>query len=222
LRDLPIYIDWNAILIRWIGLGVVLAGSGALTGWIPERVKGIIAGAGSISLALLAYSLSQTNLMLVASFTLFVVMVLPVAAMCLPVVLALSWLINRHTGPDETSSKAPAGRIFFLALLALILGMVPAFFTRTSGKAESALRAMDRLLKNAAAGQVNTRFKVQMEPVPVLKAHIGMDYKISQRASRVSSEGYEIMIVFADGYKATCTMVAYGTTEPYVSLCQDE
>ena len=225
-RDLPIFIDWNAILVQGMGYGLVLAGTGALTGWIPEGWKGITLGAGGLALAMLVYSLSQTNLMLVASFTLFAVMVLPLAAICLPVAIALRWLIDRHTGPGETgvptrSFSAGKVRAGWLVLLALILGMIPAFFTRTSGKAESSLREMDKLLKNAAAGQINTRFGVRLEQVPALKTHIGMNYAISQRASVISTEGYEILIVFTDGYKATCTVVAYGIGEPYVDRCAD-
>lgn len=220
-RDLSIFINWSAILLRWIGLGLVLSATGALTGWVSEGPKGLIAGASFLSLAMLVYSLSQARLMLMASFTLFVVMVLPVAATCLPVAIVLRWLINRHIGPTEASGKASAGRLVFLASLALILGMIPAFFTRTSGKAEISLRAMDTLLKNAAAGQLNTRFDMRLDQVPTLKAHIGMAYKISQRASSTSTEGYEISIVFADGYQATCTMVAYGAGDPHVSLCAD-
>jgi hypothetical protein len=30
--DLSIYLDWNAILLRWLGFGLVLAGAGAIIG----------------------------------------------------------------------------------------------------------------------------------------------------------------------------------------------
>jgi hypothetical protein len=60
-----------------------------------------------------------------------------------------------------------------------------------------------------------------MEQSPALKTHIGMNYQLSQHTSIISTEGYEIMIVFADGFKATCTLVAYGSREPYVSACVD-
>lgn len=221
LRDLSIYLDWSAVLLHWFGFGLVLAGAGAITGWMAEGLKGVMLGASSLALAMLVYSLIQANLALVAGLTMLVIMVLPVAATCLPIALVLRWLINRHTGESGINDKVRVRSVIFLAFLALILGLVPAFFTRTSGKAETSLRTMDTLLKNAASGQVDTRFDRQMEQSPALKAHIGMNYQLSQQTSIISTEGYEIIIVFADGFKATCTMVAYGSRDPYVSACVD-
>jgi hypothetical protein len=80
---------------------------------------------------------------------------------------------------------------------------------------------MNTLLQEAAMGQMNVRLGARLEAAPRLRAHIGMDYQLSQRTSIISSEGYEISIIFADGFKATCTMVAYGSWEPYVNLCAD-
>lgn len=221
LRDLPIYTDWKTIFVNWIGLGLVLTVVGAITGWFPETVKGIAIGAASLALALLVFTLSKTSYSLVASATLFFVLMLPVSATCVPIAIALRWLINRHSNSTEMSSQVPARRVIALSVLALILGMFPAFFTRSFGKAETALRVMDTLLKNAAVGQMDTRFSVRLEPAPLLKAHIGKEYQISQRTSIISSEGYEIIIIFADGFKATCTIVAYGDWVPYVNLCVD-
>jgi hypothetical protein len=222
LRDLPIYTDWKTILMNWIGLGLVLTVVGAITGWITETVKGIAIGAASLSLALLVFTLSKTTYSLVASATLFFVLVLPVSATCVPIAIALRWLINRHSNSTEMGSQVPARRVLALSVLALILGMFPAVFTRSFGKAETSLHVMDTLLKNAASGQMDTRFGVRLEAAPVLKTHIGMAYQLSQSASIVSSEGYEINLIFADGFKATCTIVAYGDQKPYLNLCVDD
>lgn len=221
LRDLPIYTDWNTIFWRWAGFGLGLALVGAITGWITESAKGIAIGAAALSLAMLIYTLSQTTYSMVANATLFFVLVLPVSATCVPIAIALRLLLNRHWNEIEMGSKAPARRILVLSVLALILGMLPAFFTRSFGKAEISLRLMDTLLKSAAVGQVDTRFGMRLEQAPVLKTHIGMAYQLSQSTSIVSSEGYEINIIFADGFKATCTIVAYGDWKPYVNLCVD-
>jgi hypothetical protein len=222
LRDLPVYTDWKTIFLRWVGLGLVLTVVGAITGWFPETAKGIAIGAASLSLAMLVYTLSQTTYSLVASVTLFLVLVLPVGATCVPIAIALRLLLNRQWNEIEADGKAPVRRVLALSVMALILGMFPAFFTRSFGKAEVSLRLMDTLLKNAAAGQMDTRFGVRLEAAPVLKAHIGMAYRLGQSTSIVSSEGYEINLIFADGFKATCTIVAYGDQKPYLNLCVDD
>ncbi len=222
LRDLPIYTDWSSLLWRWIGLGLVLMVVGAITGWFTDNPKGIIIGAATLALAMLVFALSQTSYSLVASATLFFVMVLPVSASCVPIAMALRWLVNRHTAFIEAGGKTRAVKVVFLGLLALLLGMFPAFFTRSSGKAETSLRVMHTLLQEAAAGDMNTRLGARLEAAPQLNAHLGMDFQLGQRTSMISTEGYEIILVFADGFKATCTLVAYGDQKPYVSLCADE
>jgi hypothetical protein len=221
LRDLPIYLDWRAILLSWAGYGLVFAISGALTGWLPEGVKGVLAGAAALAVAILGYSLFQAQMKLVAGLAILAIMAFPVAATCLPVAMILRWLSIRHLGSAEKSGLARAGQVAGLVLLALLLGLVPAYFSRTTGRAEESLRAMNTLVQKAAAGQINPRFAARLAEAPGLRAHLGQGYQIRQQTSIMTTEGYEIFLIFADGFQATCTLVVYGSQEPYVSLCVD-
>jgi hypothetical protein len=58
-----------------------------------------------------------------------------------------------------------------------------------------------------------------LEKIPAFKAHIATKYQLKQESSIISTEGFEIKIIYADGYQVTCTMVAYGTQKPYLYEC---
>jgi hypothetical protein len=46
-----------------------------------------------------------------------------------------------------------------------------------------------------------------------------MEYKLSQASSKISTVGYDIGILYSDGYKITCVLVAYGDQKPYLRGC---
>jgi hypothetical protein len=219
--DLPIYTDWAAIFSRWVWFGLGLAVVGLIIGWFTEKLKGIAAGASALALALLVISVTQADFLPMADIILVLILILPVSAICIPIALILRALANRHMHVLEQSGFLRARALVVLVFWAVFLGAAIGSLARTTGKAEQSLRTMDTLLQNAAAGQANPRLERILGELPAFKTHIGMGYQLSQQTSIVSAEGYEIKIIFDDGYQAICTMVAYGSQKPYVFDCAE-
>ncbi|RPH57305.1 MAG: hypothetical protein EHM81_11775 [Chloroflexi bacterium] len=219
--DLPIFTDWPAILARWLWAGCGLAVVGAAAGWFTEKLKGITIGASILASAMLIVSVTQARFIPMANFIFLVILILPVAATCIPITILLRWLANKHMDTLEKSGFLRGRGIASLVFLALLLGLLPGALMRTSGKAEQSLRFMNTLLTNAAAGNVDTRFGRRLDQLPTFKAHLGADYKLSQKLSLLSTEGYEIETTFEDGYQVTCTIIIYGSQKPYIFDCAE-
>ncbi len=216
---LSIYIDWNSILLTWLWLGFGLAFFGALTGWFTETVKGILVGAVSMSAVVLIANLIQSSARGAITIVMFFAMALPVAAICVPIIWALRWLAERHMRLlSETGSQRTRG-IILLVIVTLAFGFVPAVFQRMSSTEEKTIRLVDALIKQAEAGQTTESPALPLEKLPVLKAHIGMDYSLDQSKSEISTVGYDVSIIFSDGYKVTCVLVVYGDQDPFFRGC---
>jgi len=216
--DLPLYIDWGEILLVWAGMGFGLAFFGALIGWFTETLKGIVVGSIAMSLTVVAVSLIQSSTQGAISVIVFVAITLPVAACCVPVAWALRWLGERHAQTLGKSNPERTRGIVMLAVIALSLGLVPAMFQRMSSRAESSIRLVNAWLKQASFGETVDE-GLLLKSIPEFKLHIGTDYKLSQRNSKIFTEGYDITILFSDGYKATCVVIAYGDQQPHIREC---
>ncbi len=217
--DLPMYINWNTIVLMWAWLGLGLAFFGALAGWFTETLWGIAIGAITMSMTVLAVSLVQSSARGAITLVMFVAMALPVAAVCVPIAWALRWLAERHI---NTLAEPHANRvrgIVILVAIALALGGLPVLFLRMSARAERSVRIVDAWLQQAAAGQMGETQGLPFNGMPNFKSHIGMGYRLSQQNSRISTQGYDIAIIFDDGYKVTCVMVAYSGQAPYLRAC---
>ena len=216
---LSIFVDWSSILLTWLWLGLGLAFFGALTGWFTETVKGILVGAVSLSAAVLIANLIQSSARGAITIVMFFAMALPVAAICLPVIWALRWLAERHVRLlSETGSQRTRG-IILLVIVTLAFGFVPAAFQRMSATEEKTVRLVDALIKQAEAGQATESPALPLEKLPTLNAHLGMDYSLSQSKSKISTVGYDVSIIFSDGYKVTCVLVVYGDQDPFFRGC---
>lgn len=219
LPGLSIFVDWSSIFLTWLWLGFGLAFFGALTGWFTETVKGILVGAVSMSAAVLIVNLIQSSTRGAITIVMFFAMALPVAAICLPIIWVLRWLAERHMRLlSETGNQRTRG-IILLVIVTLAFGFVPAVFQRMSATEEKTVRLVDALIKQAEAGQTTESPALPLEKLPELKDHLGMDYSLSQNKSKISTVGYDVSIIFSDGYRLTCVLVVYGDQDPFFRGC---
>jgi MFS family permease len=218
--DLPIYIHWSGISFMWAWLGLGLAFFGALTGWFTETLKGVAIGAIAMSLIVLAANLAQSSVQGAFVIVALLILLLPVAAACSLLAWALRWLAERHVRTlAESDSKKRMRSLILLVAVALAIGFIPAAVQRMSAPAEQSVRLLDGLLKQAAASQTGDNQGLPLDKLPAFKAHLGMEYKLSQASSKISTVGYDIGIIYSDGYKITCVLVAYGDQKPYLRGC---
>lgn len=218
--DLPMRVDGPALLLQLSLWGVGLGALGFLTAWPAGTWRGLLLGASALALAVLGYSLLHSasrpeTQVLVLLFTLA-----PVLVMCLPATAFLRWLINRQIGltdwPAPLRWRWQAG----LIIAALVVSLTPGLLARMSPRAEQAVRAMHALLQTGAdpAGKLLQTFPNW----PELRAHVGQPYTLSQTASEISAEGYDVRVHFADGYGLLCVWVTMAGKEPYLRSCTQQ
>gem|GEM_PF-1164349 len=211
--DLPLGVDWPFVAIRWTLIGLGLALVGGLTCFFSETWAGLLAGAVTASLLALISALvvSQTTAALKAIVLVFTLV--PAAAMSLPI----AWLFRRLAEGHVFALhlEQPIARIARLVLIAIVLGAGFGYFAKMSRREVSALRFMQETLQSMEESP-----KPPLRDLPGLQEHAGMQYKLFQKKSDFSTEGFDVRAEYTDGYIVQCVVVVYPGSNPYLSSCE--
>lgn len=216
--DLPIVIEWVPALLTGLMLGLALALIGALTGWFTEGLLGV--GVGALATALVGLAV---QLWVVGAGALGILMLLvlamPIAVISLPVAIFLRAFSSRHLRTLFLVEKPwqRAGWFALLTLGALALGMFAGSFQRMGVREERSARLIHTALQTALTDPAQAK-RLPLETLPGLKDHLGQPYTLKVTKSKISTVGYDVHILFDDGYAMTCVTVAY-TLTPYLSSC---
>jgi hypothetical protein len=210
--DLPLGIDWSLLATRggWIAPGLVLVG--AVTALFRERLPGILAGGVVASLLALVGALFLSPVTAGMKLMVLIFILVPIAAMSLPITLILRWLVDKHA--QSLEPKQALARILPLVLLAIALGVGSGSFLRLSRSAVEATRYLHHLLQTASQD-----VESPIRDVPGLQDHMDVSYRLFPRPSETSSEGFDIRAEYTDGYRVNCTVVVYPRRDPYLSGC---
>jgi hypothetical protein len=141
-----------------------------------------------------------------------VFILVPIAALTLPVAYTLRWLTEHHAAAMrlERSSVRIAG----LVILVLALGAGCGYFMKTSPRGVEVARYMQSLLKNPALA------KPPLAKVEGVLEHQHVPYKMYQKKSTESTVGYDFRFEYEDGFILRCAVIAYPGTDPFVSKCE--
>jgi len=141
-----------------------------------------------------------------------VFILIPIAALTLPISYTLRWLTEHHALALYT--KWSAVRIAGLVLLVLALGAGCGYFTKTSPRGIEVARFMHGLLQDPAQPKNPlSKFEGALE-------HQNVPYKIYQQKSTESTVGYDFRFEYEDGFTLRCAVIAYPGTDPFVSDCE--
>lgn len=216
--DLPLVIEWIPALLTGLILGLALAFIGALSGWFTEGLVGVGIGALATALVGLAVQLFVVGAGAIGLLML-VVLALPISVISLPVAIFLRSLSSRHLWV-LFQVKAPWKRAGWFALLtlgALALGIFAGSFQRMGVREERSAHLIHTALQSALTDPTQAR-RLPLETMPGLKEHLGQPYTLKVTKSKISTVGYDVHVLFDDGYAMTCVTVAY-TLTPYLSSC---
>lgn len=217
---LPIYIDWVQSRLTWLVLGATLAGVGALAGWFSDGMMGLSLGSVVIASSVMLLSLAQSDYPLVPKIVMFIVLSMPLTAASVPVALGLRWLARRHMRAAQRSGWDLTRGLIVTLLLAALSGAVPGLFTRMSAQAEQAMTHLHGAL--TAPQPPNQSPYSPFRAVTRLDEHWGAPFAMRQVRSITSTEGYDIRVVYRDGYVFSCTVVVYPGYDPYVRNCREK
>lgn len=217
-RDLPIAIEWGRSILTGGALGFALAIVGALTNWHSERFMGIGLGALATSIGGLGVQLSVAGVG-ATGILMLALMSLPVAVLSLPIAILLRWLAEQYTRirVEGTRPWKKAAGLLLLICGSLALGMLAGYFEHMPAREVASVRAVDATLKIAKSEPQQAK-NLPLTSLPGLKEHIGTPYKLSSTPSKISTVGYDVRVLFEDGFSIICETVAY-TSEPYVRTC---
>jgi len=211
--DLPLGVDWSLVASRWALIGLSIALIGALTCFFSETWAGLLAGAVTASLLALISALFFSPITAALKLVVLIFTLVPAAAMSLPIAWILRRLAERHA--LALHLEQTAARIARLVLIALVLGAGFGYFAKMSRREVSALRFMHEALQTM---QENP--KPQLKDLAGLQEHAVMEYKLFQKDSELSTEGFDVRAEYKDGYIVQCVVVVYPGSSPYLSSCE--
>jgi hypothetical protein len=185
---------------------------GAVTCWWHEAWQGLASGAVVAAALALIVSLVSSQVPTGLKFIVLVFILIPIAALTVPISYILRWVTERHATALHT--RWSTVRIAGLISLMLALGAGCGYFTKTSPHGIEVARFMDGILQNPAQA------KTALDKIVDLPAHQASPYKLYQQKSTDSTEGYDFRVAYKDGYTLHCTVVAYPGTNPFISACE--
>jgi hypothetical protein len=210
--DLPLGINWSLVAARWAWIGLGLGLIGALTSFFEEIWAGLLAGAVSASMLALVSALFSASTTAGIKVIVLVFTLVPAAAMSLPIAWTLRRLAEKHA--LALHLKQPALRIAILILIAVAFGAGFGSFAKMSRSELAAVRFLHEELQAARLNKISQ--------LPGFQEHMGMEYKLFQKESEVSTEGYDVSARYADGYGIKCVVVVYPGSNPSLSYCESD
>ena len=210
--ELPLGVNWEQFWARLPLFTFGLALVGAVTSWWNEAWPGLVSGAAvAAAYALIVALVSSSGVEIGTKLLVLLFILVPVAAMVVPVSWTMRWLVERHARALDLNLSYV--RIGGLVLLTLLLGAAGGYFMKMSARQLQATQQVHQFLQNpdTAENIVNK--------VDGIAEHQGMTYTLYARVSETSTEGFDIRAVFDDGYVLKCTAVLYPGRPAYLSSC---
>lgn len=209
--ELPLGVNWSAFTLRLPLIGLGLAIVGAVTCWWHEAWQGLLSGAATAAALALISALFTSQVDTGMKFIVLVFILMPVAAMTLPVAYFLRWVIERHAQALHLNGRS--ARLAGLVLLVIALGAGLGFFMKSSARGIEAARFIHNFLQDLST-EDNPLASVAGVP-----ERSGTPYKMYSTRSESSTEGFDIHVEYADGYKVQCTVILYPERNPFLSGC---
>lgn len=212
--DLPLGVNWDALWLRLplIGLGLGLVG--AVTCWWHEAWQGLISGALLASALALIVALFSSQVGAGMKLIVLTFILIPVAAMTLPVAYFLRWLTERHA--QALHLRWRGLRIAALMFLMLGTGVGLGYFMKASSRGVEATRFVHTFLQDL------TTAKNPLAGVAGVPERGGQPYTLYPTTSFDTTEGFDIHITYADGYRVRCAVILYPGRTPYLKACVPE
>jgi hypothetical protein len=210
--ELPLGVNWSAFVLRLPLIGLGLALVGAVTCWWHEAWQGLLSGAVVASALTVIAALFTSQVGAGMKLIVLVFILLPVAAMTLPVAYLLRWFTERHA--VALHLKGSLARIAGLVILVIALGAGSGYFMRASGRAVEATRFIHNFLQDLSTEQN------PLASVAGVTERNETSYKIYPTTSADSTEGFEIHVEYEDGYRILCTVILYPERNAFLSGCR--
>lgn len=215
-RDLPLGFEVDFLFTYGLIVSVALSIVGFVTCWAVETWRGLAYGALAAGLFVLIGSLLQSS-EATAGMKLMVLafILVPVAALALPIAWILRWLTEMHM--RARLERFSMWKITLLVVVPLACGAAGGWFMRMPPSAVEAVHFMDGMIQIAPNHEDNP-----LRQVNGFGDHSGENYKLYESSSTVSTEGFDVIAEYEDGYRLSCTVVVFPGRDPFMSGCEGE
>lgn len=210
--QLPMGLDWEVYTVVWSWLGPGLMLTGFVTAWCYELWSGLLAGTLVAAAILLFSNMPYSAATPISKITTVLILYLPVAVLCLPIVYLLRWLVKRSFLAIEQGEAI--GRIALLFLLIILLGSVGGLFMRMPASAAEGIAKMTAVL------QTEPDPKSNLAKIPGLAEHREQPFVLYYSKSTRTTQGYDVRAVYNDGYVLLCTIITYPGFPANLSRCE--
>lgn len=209
---LPMGLDWEVYTVVWSWLGPGLLLVGFVTAWCYEFWSGLLFGTLAAAAILLLSNMPYSAATLISKITTVLILYLPAAVICLPIVYLLRWLVKRSLLAIEQGGAI--GRIALFFLLMILLGSVGGLFMRMPASAAEGIEKMVVALRSEPDPKSN------LAKIPGLAEHRRQPFELYYSKSTRTTQGYDVIAVYDDGYNLLCTIITYPGFPTNLSRCE--
>jgi hypothetical protein len=210
--ELPLVVNWPLALFRLPLICLGLALVGAVTCWWHEGWQGLMLGAVTASAYAVMLALFSSQVGTGMKFIVLIFILMPIAAMTLPVAYFLRWLVERHARALHLQMSMV--RVTGLLVLTAVVGAGLGYFMKLSPRSIEATRYIHNYLQDLS---VEENPLTEIAGVP---EHAGMPYTIYPTNSTKSTEGFDIHVKYEDGYQIQCMVILYPGRIPFFTGCE--
>jgi hypothetical protein len=210
--QLPMGLDWQVYTVVWSWLGPGLMLVGFVTAWCYELWSGLLSGTLVAAAVLLLSNMPNSETALVSKIIMILILYLPAAVLCLPIVCLLRWLVKRSFLAIEQGQAV--GRIALFFLLIILLGSIGGLFMRMPASAAEGIEKMVVALRTEPDPKSN------LARIPGLAEHREQPFELYYFKSTRTTQGYDVRAVYDDGYVLLCTIITYPGFPANLSQCE--
>ena len=211
--NLPLGVNWAVFEVRLALIGMGLALVGAVTCWWHEGWQGLILGGVTASALALIAALFSSQVGAGMKFIVLIFILMPIAALTLPIAYFLRWLVERHVHALKRGDRL---QVVLLLLFISAVGAGFGYFMKSPIRRIDAANTVNNYLQDLASE------KNPLADVAGVFDRANMPYSMYSVNSPASTEGSDVHITYTDGYKFYCTVILYPGRPAYVSKCDVE
>ena len=203
-RDLPLGLNWRAVLLSVLTTGVAGLALGVIVAWSQDTLKGIVIGAlviagSGVVKAFIAPAADTAVIAIVLIYTF-----LPFVALSLPIAIVLRLFVNRyeHNLQKQGSSRLKAQSLLLVGAVAL--AAFAGSWSQMTPSSVEAVRKVNRVVQTTLASPTDKALPLALRSIPDFRSRAGSTYVMDQRKSISAVDGVDVQVNFDNGYVISC------------------
>ena len=204
MRDVPLRVDWSAVIVSVVTTGFGCAVLGGITCVSANPFKGVALGALVMIVFNIVQSFLQPHINAVSLTLILLYLALPLFVLILPLTIILRLALHFY---ERTLEEDGVRRRMAQARLLIILAAFAAFagsWAQMPPEVRESVRRVDSIVREALSADGSTSLPLSLRDVTNFRERAGKTFQLDQQKSVYSAGGTDVHVYFETGLVMTC------------------